>query len=262
MSFVFGKLAWFVLKPSNFLVLLFLLGFALRLFGKRRTGGTLMGGALAVLLLCAVLPVGAWLISPLENRFGQPALPERVDGIIVLGGAIQPGIASDRNTVALNANAERMVAFAALARRYPEAKLVFTGGSASLARPDLKEADALGLFLDSVGLPRARVIVERESRNTDDNARLSKALVKPQPNEVWVMITSARHMPRSVGIFRKQGWAVLPYPVDYVTMREIGVSFDFNIAGGLAALDEAGYEWFGLAYYWLSGRTDAFFPRP
>jgi uncharacterized SAM-binding protein YcdF (DUF218 family) len=262
MSFVFGKLAWTVLKPSNFLAILFVLGLVLRLFGKRRTGHTLMGGVLAILLLCAVLPVGAWLISPLENRFPQPALPERVDGIIVLGGAIEPGIATDRGTVALNANAERMVAFVALARRYPEAKLVFTGGSASLTRPDLKEADALGLFLDAIGLPRARVIVERESRNTDDNARLSKALVKPQPNDVWVMITSARHMPRSIGIFRKQGWSVIAYPVDYITKRDVGFSLGFNFAGGLAALDEAGYEWLGLAYYRLSGRTDALFPRP
>ena len=104
--------------------------------------------------------------------------------------------------------------------------------------------------------------MERESRNTDDNARLSKALMNPQSSEAWVMITSARHMPRSVGIFRKQGWAVIPYPVDYVTTRAIGFSLGFNFAGGVAALDEAGYEWFGLLSYRLSGRTDALFPRP
>jgi uncharacterized SAM-binding protein YcdF (DUF218 family) len=262
MSFVFGKLAWIVLKPSNFLALLFLFGLVLRLFGKRRTGRALMGGTLAVFLIAAVLPVGAWLIAPLENRFPQPALPERIDGIIVLGGAIETGIAADRNTLALNSNAERVVAFAALARRYPDAKLIFTGGSASLVRPDLKEADWLGPFLDAAGIPRARVVIERDSRNTDDNARMSKALMKPEPGQVWVMITSARHMPRSIGIFRRQGWAVTAYPVDYLTTREVGVSLGFNFTGGLAALDAAAYEWFGLAYYRLSGRTDALFPRP
>jgi uncharacterized SAM-binding protein YcdF (DUF218 family) len=260
MSFVFGKLAWIVLKPGNLLALLFLSGLVLRLFGKRRTGRVLMGGALAVFAAAAVLPVGAWLIAPLENRFAQPVLPERVDGIIVLGGAIEPGIAADRNTIALNGNAERLVAFAALARRYPNAKLVFTGGSASLVRPELKEADWLGPFLDAAGIPRERVIIERESRNTDDNARMSKALVKPQPGEVWVLITSARHMPRSVGIFRKQEWVVVPYPVDYVTTREVGWRVGVDLAGGLAALDAAAYEWFGLAYYRLSGRIGDWFP--
>ncbi len=262
MSFVAGKLAWIVLKPSNFLALTFALGLLLRIAGARRWGRALMAGALAAFLSCAVLPVGAWLLSPLENRFAAPALPERVDGVVVLGGAIEPGIAADRNTVALNSNAERLVAFAGLARRYPDAKLIFTGGSGDLARPDLREADWLGPFLDAAGIPRGRVIIERASRNTGDNARLTKALARPQPGETWVVITSARHMPRAVGTFRKEGWPVLPYPVDYLTTREVGLGLGFNFAGGLGAVDAAAYEWLGLAYYRLSGRIEAWFPRP
>jgi len=261
-SFVIGKLAWIVLKPSNLLALLFALGLLLRLIGRRATGRVLMGGTIAVVLLCAVLPVGAWLISPLENRFPVPTLPARVDGIVVLGGAIEPGLSADRGSISLNANAERLVAFAALARRYPEAKLVFTGGSGNLMRSDQREGDWLGPFLDAAGIPRERVLIERDSRNTDDNARMTKTLVGPQPGQAWVMITSARHMPRAVGIFRKEGWAVIPYPADYVTTREVGWSFGFNIGGGLAALDAAAYEWLGLVYYRLSGRIAEFFPRP
>jgi uncharacterized SAM-binding protein YcdF (DUF218 family) len=262
MSFVVGKLAWILLRPSNLLALIFAFGLVLRVLGRRRTGRTLMGAALAAFLLAAVLPIGAWLLSPLENRFPVPALPERVDGVIVLGGAIEPGLSRDREAVSLNGNAERLVAFVALARRYPEAKLVFTGGSGDPMRPDEREGDWLGLFLDSVGIARERVIVERDSRNTDDNARHSKALVNPRAGEAWVMITSARHMPRSVGIFRRQAWPVIPYPVDYLTTRDVGWSFGFNFAGGLAALDAAAYEWLGLAYYRISGRSDAWFPRP
>lgn len=262
MSFVIGKLAWIVLKPSNLLALLFALGVLLRVIGRRTTARLLMGGTVAVILLCAVLPVGAWLISPLENRFPVPTLPARVDGIVVLGGAIEPGLSADRGGVSLNGNAERLVAFAALARRYPEAKLVFTGGSGDLLRPDEREGDWLGPFLDAAGIPRERVVVERDSRNTDDNARMTKALVSPQPGQAWVMITSARHMPRAVGIFRKAGWAVIPYPADYLTTREVGWSFGFGIAGGLSALDAAAYEWLGLVYYRLSGRIAEIFPRP
>jgi uncharacterized SAM-binding protein YcdF (DUF218 family) len=105
-------------------------------------------------------------------------------------------------------------------------------------------------------------VIERDSRNTDENARFTKALMKPQPGETWVLITSARHMPRSVGIFRKEGWRVLAYPVDYLTPRSVGFGVGFGLASGLAAVDTAAYEWFGLVYYRLSGRIDAFFPGP
>ncbi|HEY7610514.1 MAG TPA: YdcF family protein [Alphaproteobacteria bacterium] len=262
MSFLAGKAAWVLLRPSTLLALMLALGLLLRALGRRRTGRGLVGVALAAFLACAVLPVGAWLLSPLENRFAVPALPERVDGIIVLGGAIEPALSADRQALSLNGNAERLVAFAALARRYPAAKLVFTGGSGNPLSPDLREGDWIGEFLDAASIARERVVVERESRNTDENARLSKALVKPQPGEVWVMVTSARHMPRAVGIFRKAGWTVVPYPADYLTTRAVGANFHFNLAGGLAALDAAAYEWFGLAYYRLSGRIDAWLPRP
>ncbi len=125
-----------------------------------------------------------------------------------------------------------------------------------------READWLGPFLDAASIARERVIVERESRNTDDNARLSKAVANPRDGEIWVLVTSARHMPRSIGIFRKHGWPMIPYPVDYLTTRDVGWSVGFNVAGGLAARDAAAYEWLGLAYYWLTGRIGEWFPRP
>lgn len=262
MGFVAGKLTWILLKPSNLLVLMLALGIGARLLARRRTGAVLIAGSLAGLLAAAALPLGDWLISPLENRFPAPSLPARVDGVIVLGGAIEPGLSADRQALALNGNAERMVAFAALARRYPEAKLVFTGGSGNLMRPDEREGDWVGPFLDAAGIARGRVIVERDSRNTDDNARMSKALAQPRAGETWVLVTSARHMPRSFGIFRKHGWPVIPYPVDYRTTRVVGWSLGFSLARGLAALDSAAYEWFGLAYYRLSGRIDDWLPGP
>jgi uncharacterized SAM-binding protein YcdF (DUF218 family) len=262
MSFLAGKLAWILLKPSNLLTLILALGVVSHLFGRRRAGRFLVAGALGAILGAAVLPLGAWLTAPLENRFPAAALPARVNGIIVLGGAIEPGLSADRGSVSLNGNAGRLVTFVALARRYPEAKLVFTGGSGDPMRPDLREGDWIGPFLDAAGIPRARVVVERDSRNTHDNARMSKALVKPRVEEAWVLVTSARHMPRAVGVFRKQGWAVMPYPADYRTMREAGWRPGFGVAGGLAALDAAAYEWLGLAYYRLNGRIDAWFPGP
>ncbi len=262
MSFVLGKIAWILLKPSNLLVLGLVLGALLRAFGSRFWSRTIGGGAFLIMLASAVLPVGAWLIGPLDNRFPVPPALARVDGIVVLGGAIQPALSADRNMLALNGNAERLVVFADLARRYPAAKLVFTGGSGDIDHPEAREGDWLGPFLDAAGIPRARVLVERDSRNTVENARFTKALVKPQPGEVWLLVTSARHMPRSVGVFRKEGWAVVPYPADYVTRRDPGFGLGFAVAGGLAGLDAAAYEWIGLVYYRLTGRIASVFPGP
>ena len=262
MSFAIGKIAWFILRPSSMLALIFAFGLILRLIRGGRAGRVPMGLALAGFLACAALPIGAWLLAPLENRFPMPALPAQVDGIIVLGGAIQPALSADRGTLALNGKAERLVGFAALARRYPEAKLVFTGGSGSLLHPDLREGDWIGAFLDAAGIARSRVIIERNSRNTQQNAAMSKALVHPTPGQTWLLVTSARHMPRSVGVFRHLGWKVIAYPVDYLTPRRIELRIDFNLPGGLGAVDQAAYEWMGLAYYHLRGRTDVWLPAP
>lgn len=262
MSYVLGKIAWFVLKPSNLLLLGLALGVLFRLFGNRFWSRLFAGGALAGLIACAVLPLGSGLIGPLEDRFPSPSLPARVDGIIVLGGAIEPELSANRKVMSLNGNAERLVAFAELARRYPAAKLVYTGGSGEVIPPGLREADWVEPFLDTAGIPRGRLVLERESRNTDENARFTKAIVQPQAGQVWLLVTSARHMPRSVGVFRRQGWTVVPYPVDYVTTRETDWTPSFDLARGLSGLDAAAYEWFGLAYYRLSGRIDSWFPGP
>lgn len=262
MGFVIGKIAWIVVRPSTLLFLLFAFGLARRAMRGGRAGRWPMGLALAGFLACAVLPVGAWLLAPLENRFPVPILPARIDGIVVLGGAIDPALSADRGSLALNGKAERLVAFAALARRFPDARLIFTGGTGSLAQPALREGDRLADFLDAVGLSRARVAIERESRDTHENAIFAKALAKPAPGQIWLLVTSARHMPRSVGVFRKADWPVLAYPVDHLTRRNVALRVDFSLPGGLGAVDEAAYEWLGLAYYRIRGRIDSWFPGP
>jgi uncharacterized SAM-binding protein YcdF (DUF218 family) len=262
MDFAFGKIAWIILKPSSLLFLALALGLVLRLLGSRGVARAFFGIALAGFFSCAVLPIGAWLLAPLENRFAVAEPPAKVDGVIVLGGAIEPALSADRKQVALNANAERLVALSALARRYPEAKIVFSGGNGSLGEPVPREADWLGAFLDDVGIARTRVITERNSRTTRENATMTKELVKPDANDTWLLVTSARHMPRSVGAFRHVGWTVHAYPVDFLTRRSVGFGIGLDFAGGLAALDAAAYEWCGLAYYYLKGSIGSVFPGP
>ena len=178
MIFILSKLFWWIARPSLLLVAIPILG----VFFSRWRAGRIVAVAGAILLaIVVVLPVGSWLEASLENRFPPPhELPAHVDGIIVLGGTIEPALTHLHGMPALNDSAERIVAFVGLARRYPDAKLVFTGGSASVLPGETPEADiAKPLFAD-LGLDPARIIFERESRNTYENAIELRTLGRSQ----------------------------------------------------------------------------------
>jgi len=264
MFFILSKTVGFIAYPSNAFVLLGLLGLVLLATRRRRTGMWLMGTSIVLLAIGGWSPLANMVILPLEQRFPSwDASRGPPDGIIVLGGAVSPEVSAVRNEPQLNEAAERVLAFIALAQRYPSARLVYSGGSGSLVNNDAKEADQALVLMERFGIPHARVELERESRNTAENAAFTKALVRPKPGERWLLITSAAHLPRSIGIFRKQGFPVEAYPVDWRTGGEGDVwrSFD-RIGDGLARLDTAAREWVGLIVYWLAGKTSALFPGP
>jgi uncharacterized SAM-binding protein YcdF (DUF218 family) len=260
MGFLLGKLFWAVAAPGNLLLLLIGLG-ALRLqTSRRRRGFRLLVVPLLLLLAIAALPVGQWLAMPLEARFPQPALPARVDGIIVLGGAVEPAISRAHGQVALNAAAERLTESLLLARRYPDARLLLTGGEAAILPRGGSEADTMRAFFVEQGVDPARLLVEDRSRDTFENAVFSRDLVAPGHEDVWVLVTSAAHMPRAVGCFRRLGWKVIPFPVDY--RAEAAPRPNFLLSEHLELVDVATKEWIGLVAYRLLGHTDELFPGP
>ena len=265
MFFLLSKTLGFMLLPANFLIGAGVLGAVLLATRWAFLGRRLLIAAVVVLAICGFSPLGNWLLYPLEQRF-PPWDAERgvPDGIIVLGGSIEPELSAAHGRAALTHAADRMIAAAALARRYPNARIVFSGGNANLVSDDTaKEADyALSLF-ESLGIPRERLTMERRSRNTQENAEFSKVLVNPKDGERWLLVTSAYHMPRSVGLFRKAGFAVEPYPVDW----RVGESSDLLkfapvAVDGLERTDIAMREWIGLTAYWASGKIDQWFPGP
>jgi uncharacterized SAM-binding protein YcdF (DUF218 family) len=263
MSFVLSKLVWALVRPGNLLAMMLILGQVLQF--RNRAAACRLGKRLtsAVVLLVAaltLLPLGQVTLRPLEERFPQPELPTRIDGIILLGGSVHTEMTADRGQPVLNGAAERIMEFVALARRYPDARLLFTGGSGFVFSGSLRETDVIRHILDGLGFDISRIAFERESRNTYENALFSRPLVNPQPGETWLLITSAAHMPRSVGIFRHAGWPVLAYPVDYRSTRALTWSPD--LLSGLDTFNESLREWVGLAAYRLMDRTDSWFPGP
>ncbi len=261
MAFVASKLFWWTVNPGNVLLALLCLGLIALLLRRVRLGIWLVGIVTALGLAVTVLPMGSWLLRPLENRFPATALPAQIDGIIVLGGSINPVLSAARHQPILTDSAERLFAFVALARQYPTARLVFTGGSASVVDTLDREADVARTVLQGLGLDITRVTFERDSRNTYENALFTQRMVAPKPGERWVVITSAYHMPRAVGCFRALGWPVIADPVDYGTSPD-GDPPSFSLLAGLDGVHWALREWIGLAFYRIAGRTSGFFPGP
>lgn len=259
--FVLSKLFGLLSSPANLLFLLLallcLLGFTRWKAWQRPLLVALVGG----LAVVAAMPWQAILVQPLENRYPAPSLPQRVDGVIVLGGALDPVVSAARDQVAANGAVERVNALIRLGRHYPLARLVFTGGSGSVTTPDKKEAPVARRYLQELGFDTDGIVFEDQSRNTRENAVYTKQLMAPKSGEVWLLVTSATHMPRSMGVFAAVDWPVIAYPVDYLTTGE-GGGFGFDLGTAFSNIGNGLHEWLGLLYYRARGWTSAVFPGP
>ena len=265
MFFLLSKTLGVLLVPSTFMMALGALGLVLTWSRFKHSGQRLLAICVAALLCCAFFPIGALLLIPLETRFppwkaedGEPA------GIIVLGGGVDPELSLVHGVPALSAAGVRIVVAAELAHQYPHARLVYAGGNSDLLQKEAKEADAAAAIFAGLGISRDRLRFERQSRNTEENVQFSKALADPKPGERWLLVTSAFHMPRSMGIFRKAGFAVEPYPVDWKTRGWPDLlTMHSDLLQGLSLTDTAIHEWIGLAAYRLTGKIDQLFlPAP
>ena len=244
----------FFATPSNLVILTGIVGFLLLTTRFARAGRWLGFVSLIILAILGLSPIGNALITPLEDRFPPwDAARGAPDGFIVLGGTIDAW--GPRN--------ERLLVVPELLRRYPNARILFSGGSGALIDDGDAEAKFAARLLESLGIARSRITLEDRSRNTLENAVFSKAIVQPKPGERWLLVTSAYHMPRAIGVFRKAGFPVEPYPVDWRTRgAEDAMRPCATIGDGLRRTDTAVHEWVGLAVYWLTGRCSELFPAP
>lgn len=244
--------------PGNLLVF----GLVASLIGvwlKRAWGKIILAFCTAAAVIICLFPVGDWMMIPIEQRFPVlDPLPAHVDGIVVLGGAVRLTWSYRVGLPGLNKHAERMTETVALAHRYPNARIVFTGGN----HTKISESDVARLFFSGQGLDMSRITFEERSHSTHDNAVLTKELVKPKPGEIWLLVTSANHMPRAIGSFREAGWNIVPCPVDFNDIRYFRPSPSIRMGYNLKRLNEATREWVALAVYYLRGWTDAFVPAP
>ncbi len=255
MLFALSKIGWLFASPSRVLFLAAVGGAALR-----RRGRWLLWAALAIIAAVAIVPVGRLALARLEATFPPLTSPARLDGILVIGGAIDARDFDAWPASGFTPAFGRLYEAARLAKAYPQARLLDIGGPTPSEPGRHAEADEAADVLVALGVPRARIEIERRSRNTYENAVNAAAIAHPKSGQTWVLVTSAFHMPRAMGCFRAAGFSPLADPVDY---RWTGpVSLGFDVVGGLGDLDLAVHEYFGLASYRLLNRTTSLWPRP
>ena len=264
---------WYLASPSQLVlgaalaggVLLALSGARGRRMRLAQVGrGLAIAGGLG-LIACGLLPTGHYLAHLLEARFPRPLLPTEVAGIVLLGGAERPE-ASDRwGEPQVNAAGGRYVTALRLARRYPAARLVHTGTSRPRpgSGPMGTQSGVAGELLASLADEPSRIVLEPEALDTCQHPGKVRRLVRPQPGETWVLVTSAIHMPRAVACFRSAGWTdIVPYPADRTVVPGGWDVTSLRLADNLALFDTALHEWLGLAYYRYTGRIAEIFPAP
>lgn len=261
---IFTRAAWTFGQPSSLIAISLIIGLWYLARHRHAPARRWIMGATAALLVCGLSPLSGLLIQPLEDRFPRPDLQgARVDGLIVLGGSEEAKVAAARGVIAVNDAAERLIETAGLARRFPNARVVFTGGGEALSTAREPEAATAARVFDALGVGRERVTYESRSRTTWENGTFSAPLIAQKPGERWLLITSAWQMPRAMGVFSKVGVQVEAYPVDYRTTGRASFWYLQNsLTDGLHSFDYVVREYPGLLLYWLTGRSSALFPAP
>ncbi len=264
MFFFLSKIAWLVIQPVGLLVLCFAAILLASFFRGRRLLRLLAFLGLLFVLGAAQTNIGRIMLQPLENRFARPGeIPrqDRIAGIIVLGGGFDGYVTQRRGGFELGESGDRFVETLRLARAVPNAPVVISGGEASLIRTTEGDASIAVRFFTEFGMEKNRLILENRSLNTHENAVLTKAAIADLPEGEWLLVTSAFHMPRSVGAFREQGISVIPWPADYRTSGTDG--FAIGRDDPMEAMSEVSLamrEWIGLAVYAATGRIGSVFP--
>lgn len=264
MSFFVSKILWIFFSPGNFLVLMLLLGafLAVAQGDKARVAGRRICFSVALLFfLVAILPIGEWMLVPLENRF-PAAKPDHVDGILLVGEDENTEVAAARAQPASSFAADDYIVFAALVHQYPQAKLVYTGGYGVITPDsDLTNASVAHQAFQDMGLPVDRITFENKSRTTHENAIETSALIHPTKQQKWLLVTSAQHMTRAIATFRHAGWNVFPAPASYITDGTFSTRLRFALGVHLLEMTTAVHEYVGLVAYRLQGYTDEIWPK-
>jgi len=262
MFIFFAKYLSTLASPLMIPAELLLIGIVLLLFTRRQTGGKVFV-ILGFLLLCFVgfRDTADMLMRPLEQKyppvlagFTEGLLPQEFSGIkyiVVLGGGhysdVNLPVTSESSPTAL----VRLIEGIRLQKLITGSRLVLSGGSVYDTTSDAEMMEHVAV---SLGVDRQDILLERESKDTEDEARLLQPLLGKQR---FILVTSAVHMPRSMKLLMKRGMRPIPAPTDYMVhpAESIRPSSFFLMPESLEKADRAVHEYIGELWSFLRGEA-------
>ena len=250
---IYRWFGWWIINVDVLFLILLLGAGLLFVLKKNKCGKRLLLITCSGIAFFGIVPVGLWTLEHLENRFPKVnVIPADAKGIICLGGPFDLWAMPIRKEPVYNLTLGRFIRFVELARQYPHLQLVFTGTKV--------EAEMAKKELLALGIDPNRVIFEANALDTKTNASNTAALIQPRPEERWILLTSAYHLPRSTGLFRKAGFNVIPFPTDYHTPGGYEPLFFLGLKLNLDAWQASSREWLSLVANYLAGRSSEVFP--
>lgn len=262
MSYYASKFFWLAAQPLSLAFFAIVAALLSGWLGRRRLQAAFTLLSAVILFVTLYTSAGTVMLQVLESRFVRPALP--VEGprcIIVLGGSFEAEVIAGRGGVEVNQAGDRFVETLRLLQAYPEARVLVSGGDGSFSGRYAGDAAVSVAFFGGYGISPARLIQEDASRTTFENVENTKGLLRRHGLDDCLLVTSAFHMPRAVGLFRKADLTVVPWPTDYRTSGVASLKLDFTQPSANAQLTTTAIrEWIGLVAYFLAGRTEAILP--
>jgi len=257
MTVYLTKFLWSIFNPFNLIVIFFLVGYFINLFNLKFLSKSLYFFALFIFFISGVMPSGSYLNYLLEKNFhSQNDLPERIDGILILSGATNPYLTKEHDQIVINGAAERLTESINLIKKYPNAKIIFSGG---FIYPGLDHASVAKKFFSNMGIDSNKIYYESKSLNTYENILFSKKIAEPKKNEIWLLVTSAYHLNRSLGISEKIEWTFIPYATDFKKSKIFSWQPSLNLLSNFSEFNQASHEWIGIFAYYFMGRSELIF---
>ena len=259
MFFILSKLIGIIVQPILHPLLLAACGWIVR-FWSQKAARYFFVAAFFLPLIYSVTAFSTLVMRPLENAI-QPASIDQIkdaDGIVILGGFTGSGaVAENRGQFTASGAIERLLVGLSLNKSFPDKAIWITGFSGSLTPTGWSEAENTKAILDALHFTSDKIKFENRARNTYQNAIYTFEAAQPSPDQKWVLITSAAHMPRAAGTFTAAGWPEMLYlPTDYRT-EKTGLRWAFKPQTSFSMLKSAFHEYVGILFYWATGRFEA-----
>ncbi|MGI9399744.1 MAG: YdcF family protein [Rhizobiaceae bacterium] len=256
-----SKLFWFFARPLNLLFILALFCAVAARLGYRRFARGLLVLIAITFVLIGFTQLPDWAVLKLETAIAMGELPEKPEGIIVLGGGLTANAAAREADYAMGEASDRLIKGLELKQLFPDARFIYSGGAASFnpdAEPETTAAAQIisGLYGDGFDFE-----LETKSLNTWQNAAYVAEMIDDTNSGEFLLVTSAFHMPRALGCFRKAGVNVVPIPADYRADKLVFPYLTGSTAEQFLKMSIVIKELIGLVVYRLTDRIDEFLPE-